>query len=133
MIRYILVSVISGILFGGLDGLIHANLFAKKLYAVYEPIAKSSINVPAGIAIDLAYGFIMAAIFLRFYSSLPGCSGFLKGLSFAALVWFLRVVMSALSTWMMLAVPAKTIGYDMLAGLAEMLALGVLYGLTLKC
>jgi hypothetical protein len=132
MCRYILVSVISGILFGALDGLIHANPLAQNLYSVYQPIAKTSINIPAGIVIDLAYGFILAAIFLRFYSSLPGHTGLLKGLSFAILVWVLRVVMSAISSWMMFTVPFQAIAYSILAGLAEMLVLGILYGLTLK-
>ena len=132
MYRYILVSVISGILFGTLDGLIHANPLAQNLYSVYQPIARTSINVPAGIAIDLAYGFILAAIFLRFYSSLPGHTGLLKGLSFAILVWILRVAMSAISSWMMFTIPFQTIAYSMLTGLAEMLVLGILYGFTLK-
>ena len=132
MIRYLLVGVVSGILFSVIDGLINANPFAQKLYAVYQPIAKTSVNVLAGSGIDLAYGFILAAIFLRFYSSLPGYTGILKGLSFAVLVWFLRVVMSAISTWMMFTVPIQTISYSILTGLVEMLVLGVLYGLTLK-
>ena len=132
MIRYSLVSILSGILFGTLDGLIHANPLAQKLYAVYQPISKASINVPAGIIIDLIYGFILAAIFIRLYPSLPGSTGILKGLSFAVLAWFLRVVMSAISDWMMFTVPLQAIGYSVLTGLGEMLVLGVLYGLTLK-
>ena len=39
MRRYLTVSVVSGIVFGVLDGLIHANPWAQPLYAVYEPIA----------------------------------------------------------------------------------------------
>jgi len=132
MTRYCLVSVISGILFGAMDGLINANPVAQRLYAIYLPIAKSSVNAPAGIGIDLAYGFILAAIFLRFYPSLPGYTGILKGLSYSVLVWFLRVVMSALSSWMMFTVPVQALIYGILAGFVEMLVLGMLYGLTLK-
>ncbi len=132
MRRYILVSVVSGILFGILDGLIHANPLAQRLLAVYQPIARTSLNLPAGIVIDLAYGFILAGIFLLLYRSLPGKTGLVKGISFALLVWFFRVAMSAISTWMTLEVPVETLLYSLLAGLVEMLVLGVFYGLALK-
>src|SRR4030043_1260696 len=100
MTSYILVNIISGILFGILDGLINANPIANKLYEVYKPIAKTSVNFVAGMIIDLAYGFILAALFLLLYPSLPGEAGLLKGVSFALLVWFLRVVMNIASQWM---------------------------------
>ncbi|MBN2180577.1 MAG: hypothetical protein JW715_01590 [Sedimentisphaerales bacterium] len=132
MVRFIIVSISSGILFGILDGLFNANPLAQKLYVVYKPIAKSSVNIPAGIAIDLAYGFIMAAVFLMIYQSLPGEYGIIKGIIFALIVWFFRVVMSAASTWMMFNVPLPTILYTIITGLVEMLILGILYGLTLK-
>ena len=85
----------------------------------------------AGVAIDLAYGFIMAAVFLLLYTSLPGENGIVKGLSYAILVWFFRVVMSAASTWLMFTVPTKNLVYNLLAGLVEILAIGTLFGLTL--
>ena len=132
MLRYVLVSIGSGLLFGILDGLIHANPVAEKLYQVYKPIARTSVNAPAGIAIDLAYGFIMAAIFLVLYKSLPGQSGIVKGLSFAILAWFFRGVMYAASTWMMFELSLKVVGYGLVTSLAEMLVLGGLYGLTLR-
>jgi hypothetical protein len=132
MLRYVLVSIGSGLLFGILDGLINANPIAEKLYQVYKPIARTSVNAPAGIAIDLVYGFIMAAIFLLLYESLPGQSGIVKGLSFAVLAWFFRGVMYTASTWMMFDLSVQVIGYGLIAGLAEMLVLGSLYGLTLR-
>jgi hypothetical protein len=132
MTNYILVSIISGILFGLLDGLINANPTAVKLYEVYRPIAKTSLNFVAGILIDLAYGFILAGLFLLLYPSLPGETGLAKGVSFGLLVWFLRVVMSVASQWMMYKVPSITLLYTLLAGLGEMLILGILYGLALR-
>jgi hypothetical protein len=132
MIRYIIVSVVSGILFGILDGVINANPLAQRLYEVYKPIAKTSINPLAGIVIDLAYGFIMAGVFLLLYKSLPGETGLVKGVSLAVLVWFFRVVMYAASQWVMFNVPVEALLYSLVAGLGEMLILGVLYGLTLK-
>lgn len=132
MIRYIVVSVISGVLFGIMDGLINANPVAARLFEVYKPIARTSVNAAAGILIDLAFGFVLAGLFLLLFPSLPGESGIVKGISFGVLVWLLRVVMAAASQWMMYKVPANTLVYLVLAGLAEMLILGILYGLTLK-
>jgi hypothetical protein len=132
MLGYIIVSIVSGILFGILDGVINANPVAQRLYEVYQPIARTSINPLAGIVIDLVYGFIMAGVFLLLYQSLPGEPGLVKGVSFAVLVWFFRVVMSAASQWVMFNVPTEASLYSLVAGLGEMLILGVLYGLTLK-
>jgi hypothetical protein len=132
MVGYVIVSIVSGILFGILDGVINANPLAQRLYEVYKPLARTSINPVAGMAIDLAYGFIMAGVFLLLYQSLPGPSGLVKGVSFALLVWFFRVVMSAASQWVMFKVPAEAHLYSLVTGLGEMLILGVLYGLTLS-
>ncbi|MBI5840686.1 MAG: hypothetical protein HZB19_11350 [Chloroflexi bacterium] len=132
MWRYIIVSIGSGILFGIMDGTINVNPLAQRLNQAYAPILKKSINPIAGIGIDLAYGFIMAAVFVLLYQSLPGQTGIVKGLSFGVTIWFFRVVMSAASTWVMFTVPANTILYNLVADLGEMLALGILYGLTLR-
>jgi len=129
--RYIVVSIASGVLFGILDGLINANPLAQRLYAVYKPIARASVNFLAGIVIDLVYGFVLAGVFLLLHQSLPGQSGLVKGLSFALLAWFFRVVMSVASSWMMFEVPARALLYTLVAGLGEMLILGVVYGLAL--
>jgi len=132
MVRYIIVSAISGVLFGILDAVVNANPLAQRLNAVYKPIARASINPLAGTVIDLAYGFAMAGVFLLLYQSLPGEIGLIKGVSFALLAWFFRVVMSTASQWVMFSVPVKTLLYSLVTGLVEMLILGVLYGLTLK-
>jgi hypothetical protein len=132
MVRFIVVSFAAGMLFGVMDGLLNSNPLAQRLYAVYKPIARPSVNVVAGIGIDLAYGFAMAGIFLLLYGSLPGQAGWMKGLSYGLLVWFFRVVMGVAGQWVMFAIPPATLAYSLVAGLLEMLLLGVLYGLTLK-
>lgn len=131
MIRYLTVSVGSGLLFGLMDGLINANPVAQRLYGVFQPIARRTMNVAVGAAIDLAYGFVLAGIFLLLYRSLPGNS-LHKGLVFGALLWFFRVVMQVASQWMMFAIPASTLLYTLICGLIEMLVLGLVYGLSLK-
>lgn len=132
MVRYVIVSIVSGVLFAVLDALINANPLARSLYEVYTPIARSSVNLLVGTVVDLVYGFVMAGVFLLLYRSLPGESGLLKGLAFAVLVWFFRVVMSAATHWVTFDVPATTLFYTLVTGLGEMLVLGVLYGLTLR-
>lgn len=132
MITYIVVSIVSGFLFGVMDGLINANPLARRLYSVYTPIAKTSMNLPAGIILDVVYGFVMAGIFLLLYASLPGELGILKGISYAFLAWFFRVIMSVASQGMMFKVPLQALVYTLLAGLLEMCILGILYGVTLS-
>ena len=132
MVRYLIVSIVSGILFGVLDALINANPLAQRLNEVYKPIARTSVNAIAGILIDLAYGFIMAAIYLTLYRALPSQVGVVKGLVYGLIMGFFRVVMYVATQWMTLQVPGPTLLYGLLTGLAEMLILGVLYGLTLR-
>ena len=132
MTNYFIVSIASGILFGVLDGLINANPIAIKLFEAYKPIARTSVNFVAGMIIDVLFGFILAALFWLLWASLPGEAGLVKGVSFALMVWFLRVVMSVAAQWMMFKVPLKALIYSLLAGLGEMLILGMLYGIALQ-
>lgn len=132
MVRYVLVSLGGGILFGVMDGIINANPLAQRLFQVYRPIARTSVNAPAGIVIDLIYGFALAGIFLLIYRSLPGDPGLIKGVSFGVLAWFFRVLMTALSQWVMYRVPAEVLLYQVGTGLLEMLVLGITFGLTLR-
>jgi hypothetical protein len=132
MINYIIVSLVTGVLFGFLDGFINANPLAQKLFEVYKPIAKTAINIPLGFIIDISYGFLMTGIFFLLYKSLPGQTGLVKGISFGIPVWIFRVVMYAASQYMMFEVPVPAVGYMLTTGLAEMVALGALIGLLLK-
>jgi len=132
VLRFILVSIGSGILFGVLDGLINANPLARRLYEVFEPIARETINVPAGLAIDLVYGFALAGGFLLLEPALPGAGGWIQGLVYGGLLWFARVVMQVATQWMMFKVPAQALLYTLVTGLIEMGVLGALYGLFLR-
>ncbi len=132
MLIYILISIVSGLLFGILDALINANPVAQKLFEVYKPIARTSINPVAGFIIDLIFGFVMAGVFLILYNSLPGETGLIKGMSFSLLMWFFRVVMYSASQWMIFKIRLETLLYSLVTGLGEMLILGGLFGLTLN-
>ncbi len=131
-IRYTLVSAASGTLFAAMDALINGNSLAQRLYEIYAPIARTTVNVTAGLFIDLFFGFALAAIFSLLYESLPGISGSAKGVSFAVIVWFLRVVMYVASQWMILNIPSETLLYTLVTGFGEMLVLGAFFGLALR-
>jgi hypothetical protein len=78
-VTFVIISIISGILFGILDGVINANPLAQRLYKVYSPIAKKSFNPLAGIVIDLVYGFVMAGVFLLSTKAYPARLDLSKG------------------------------------------------------
>jgi hypothetical protein len=132
MTRYILASLGVGLLFVLLDGLLNVNPLAQRAHKAYSAIARKSMNLALAVAIDLAYGFIIAALYLILYRALPGAPGLVRTVSFAVILWILRVVMAALGHWVMFEVPASTHLYDIAAGLAEMLVISAFCALTLR-
>ena len=132
MIRYIIAALLTGLLFGIMDGIIHANPYAEKILACYKPLARESINVPMGILIDIFYGFIISVVFFALMPAFPSEIGIIKGIIFGFGMWFFRVLMGVVSDWMMYDIPSETINYLLLTGLVEMLILGIVNGLILK-
>ncbi len=122
--RVPVVGLAVGLLFAILDGLIHANPLAQRLYSVYQPIARKSVNVPLGLAFDFVSGLVMAFLYVALTSSLPG-GWFTKGIAFSLIAWFFRVAMGSFSQVVMFQVPTSAVLYGLFTGLAEMLALGV--------
>ncbi len=132
MLNLILVSLLTGVLFGAMDALINANALARRLGAVYAPVAKAEINAPVGVVIDLVYGVVITLVFVQFASALPGASGLAKGLALGMGMWFFRVVMSVVTTWMTHRVPPALLGYQLVTGLGEMLVLGAVVGTLVR-
>ena len=132
MLRYFLAAILTGLLFGVMDGFINGNPYAVTLMDCYKPIARTSINVPIGLVIDLFYGFVISGIFFLIMPALPTEKGVIKGVTFGLGLWFFRVLMGCISQWMMFAIPTKTLVYLVLTGLVEMILLGVLNGLIVK-
>jgi len=129
--RVPIVGLAVGLVFAVMDGLISANPMAQRLYAVYQPIARKSVNAPLGLAFDFISGIVMAFLFVALTSSLPG-GWFTKGIAFGLIAWFFRVAMGTASQVVMFQVPSAAVLYGLFAGLAEMTALGVLYGALLR-
>jgi hypothetical protein len=132
MKRFIITAIATGLLFGIMDGLLNGNPFALKLMECYKPIAKNTINIPAGLLIDLFYGFMISGIFILILPVLPTNNGIIKGLSYGLGMWFFRVLMAVVSNWMMFNIPVETLLYLLFAGLLEMIILGIFNGLILK-
>jgi hypothetical protein len=125
------VGLVAGVAFLILDGVLNANPLAQRLYAAYQPIARPSVDALAGSAIDLAYGLILAALFVMLRTSLPGETRLMKGLSFGLIVWFLRVVMRVAGEWVTTTVPVSAHAYTLLAGLVQVLVVGAILALLL--
>jgi hypothetical protein len=125
------VGLTAGLLFAVMDGLINTNPVAQRLYSVYRPIARKSVNAPLGLTFDFVSGIVMAFLFVALMPALPG--GWVnKGISFGLIAWFFRVAMGSASQAVMFQVPASALLYGLLSGLAEMTALGLLYGALLQ-
>lgn len=121
MLRQVLVGAVAGFVFLILDGALHANPLAQRLYAAYQPIARPSVNAVAGSAIDLTYGVALVLLFVMLRASLPGHTNLTKALSFGVIVWFLRVFMRVAGEWVMTILPAQVHVYTLVAGLVQML------------
>jgi len=130
-LRILSVGLGAGLVFAILDGLLNANPLAVRLYAVYRPIARTSVNAPLGVALDLIFGVVMASIYVALVPALPG-GPVAKGLAFGLIAWFFRVAMGVAGQAVMFNVPAAPLAYTMAAGLVEMSLLGILYGLLLR-
>ncbi len=121
MRRQVLVGLVAGVAFLVLDGALNANPLAQRLYAAYQPIARPGVNALAGSVVDLAYGLILAALFVTLRPSLPGRTTHMKALSFGLMVWFLRVCMRVAGEWVMTTVPAPAHAYTLVTGLVQVL------------
>jgi len=131
MLRQILAGLAAGVAFLVLDGVINANPLAQRAYAVYRPIARSSVNAVAGSVVDLAYGLILVTLFVILRHCLPGGTSLAKAMWFAVIIWFLRVVMRVAGEWVMTTVPWSTHVYSLAAGLVQLLLVAGVIALLL--
>jgi hypothetical protein len=123
--RLVFAGIAASILFlildaalGMLGGWIGARLFG---LPSTQPEGIES-KMAAGLVFELVNGFLLAAIYALFYRCLPG-AGWVKGLSYGLLVWGLRVVMWAFSTYMMTDMSPVAISITVGTGLVEMLVI----------
>ena len=88
-------------------------------------------KMKAGLVFELVNGFILAAVYAVIHSCLPG-AGWVKGVNYGLIVWALRVVMWAFSTYLMTDMPPTTISITVVTGLIEVLVIGVAIALVYR-
>lgn len=127
MTTFLVVGLASGLLLLCLDFMLNVNPLAQRMNAPYAPIARKQMPVAGAIVIDLLLGVAMAGLFLLLRPAFPGGQTLAAGFSFTFVAWFLRVLMGALSHWVMFQLPPSTLLYSTAAGLFEMAAIGLFY------
>ena len=125
--RFLLAGLASSVLFAVLDmalgmagGLVGSRLFGLPATQPAEFEKKTRL----ALLFEVVNGFMLALIYVLIATSLPG-QGWVKGISYGLIVWGLRVVMWAFSTYVMTDMSPITIGINVVTGLVEVLILGV--------
>jgi hypothetical protein len=124
--RFLVAGIVVSILFLVLDavfgvagGMIGQQVFG--LPAGQPDEAKMTI----GLLFELINGFMLVAIYAVIHRGLPG-QGWRKGVGYGFIVWGLRVVMWAFSTYMMTDMSPILITITVATGLVEVLILCVI-------
>jgi len=125
--RLVVAGIVASVLFLVLDaalgtagGFIGTQVFG--LPAEQPPGFEAKVKY--GLIFELINGFMLAVIYTVIHPSLPG-RDWKKGISYGFLVWGLRVVMGAFSTYMMTDMPPILIAITVVTGLIEVLILGI--------
>ena len=125
--RLIVTGIAASVLFlvldmmlGAVGGLVVANVFG----VPFDQPPGIEAKIKFGLLFELINGFMLALIYAVIYRCLPG-RGWQKGMSYGLIVWGLRVVMWAFSTFMMTDMSPALIAITVMTGLIEVLILGV--------
>ena len=130
--RFVIAGIVASVLFLVLDmalgmagGLIATKFFG--LPATQPPGFEKKMRL--GLLFEVINGFMLALIFALIQAALPG-QGWVKGITYGLIVWGLRVVMWAFSTYMMTDMAPALIGINVVTGLIEVLMLGIVIALV---
>jgi hypothetical protein len=125
--RLLVAGIVVSVLFlvfdmvlGAAGGFIGAEVFG---LPVEQPPGFEA-KIKFGLIFELVNGFMLAVIYAVIHPSLPG-QGWKKGISYGLIVWGLRVVMWAFSTYMMTDMPPILIAITVVTGLIEVLILSI--------
>ena len=123
--RLLVAGIVASVLFLVLDaalgtagGFIGAQVFGLPI----EQPPGFEAKIKFGLVFELINGFMLAWIYAVIHPSLPG-QGWKKGISYGLLVWGVRVVMGAFSTYMMTDTPPNSIAITVVTGLIEVVIL----------
>jgi hypothetical protein len=125
--RLLVAGIVASVLFLVLDAILGmaGGLIAAQVFGVpFNQPPGIEAKMMIGFVFELINGFMLAVIYAVIHPSLPG-QGWKKGISYGLIVWGLRVVMWAFSTYMMTDMPPALIVITVVTGLIEVLILGV--------
>ena len=125
--RFLFAGIVASVLFLVLDMALGmaGGLVATKLFGLPATQPQGfEKKMRLGLLFEPINGFMLALIYALIQASLPG-QGWIKGVSYGLIVWGLRVVMWAFSTYMMTDMAPTLIGINVVTGLVEVLILGV--------
>ena len=125
--RLLVTGLVAAVLFLVLDMVLGmlGGWLGRRLFGL-SPAQPAGIGakIRLGLVFELINGFLLALIYAVIHTGLPG-RGWTKGLSYGLIVWALRVLMWAFSTYMMTDLAPATIGITVGTGLIEVLILGI--------
>ena len=125
--RLVVASIVASVLFLVLDavlGMAGGFVGAQVFGLPFEQPPGIDDKMMIGPVFELINGFMLAVIYAVIHPSLPG-QGWKKGISYGLIVWGLRVVMWAFSTYMMTDMAPVSIVINVVTGLIEVLILGI--------
>ena len=123
--RLIVTGIVTSVLFLVLDAVfgVAGGMIGELVFGLSagQPDESKMMITPV---FELINGFMLAAVYAVIHDSLPG-EGWKKGISYGLIVWGLRVVMWAFSTYIMTDMSPILIGITVVTGLVEVLILCV--------
>jgi hypothetical protein len=125
--RLIVAGIVASVLFLVLDavlGMAGGFIGAQVFGLPFEQPPGIEAKMKFGLVFELINGFMLAVIYAVIHPSLPA-RGWKKGISYGLIVWGLRVVMWAFSTYMMTDMAPVSIAINVVTGLIEILILGI--------
>lgn len=131
MVTYILISILAGGVMLLVDEMSGNVPFSKRWLESYSSLRRQKNTLRRKIIVELAFGFSFAGFFLLFYRALPLQPGLPRAIFFALIFWIPSSVYKAASDWAVFEVPASIHLYAMFVGLLKLLAVSLLFHLTL--
>ena len=132
--KFILAWIVTTILFLVLDMLfdtLGGYLTANFTGAQVESPPGIESKIFTGLIFEVINGFILVLVYAIIHPSIPG-KGLVKGISYGLIVWALRVLMWAFSTYMMFEVSPVLLAVTTILGLLEILILCVVIAAIYK-
>jgi hypothetical protein len=130
--RFVIAGIVTSVLFLVLDAVfgVAGGVICESVFGLSAGQPDESKMMISPI-FELINGFMLVAVYAVIYDGLPG-EGWRKGISYGLIVWGLRVVMWAFSTYIMTDMSPILIGITVATGLVEVLILCVVIAAIYK-